>query len=186
MQFSAEILLNNRLFPQNSEVETPPLLRLGNPGFANSKLNFSRNYFAFVFHLSKGPFTPSVSTILRWRVRFPFSLKTMESLQNGIATCFQATPLILMRTKSQASSQSCRSIEADVWCKRALNKGTLLLQRKRMRTRHHFLMGSQRIQFRLRLHVSFFAFFLSAAPLIFLMYFNVMREQHYKNSFNPF
>ena len=32
-----------------------------------------------------------------------FSLKTMELLQNGVATYFQATPLISMRTESQAS-----------------------------------------------------------------------------------
>ena len=50
----------------------------------------------------------------------PFSLKTMESLQNGVATYFQATPLTSMRTKLQASSQSCRGIDADAWCKRAL------------------------------------------------------------------
>ena len=30
----------------------------------------------------------------------PFSLKTMESLQNGVATYFQVTPLISMRTES--------------------------------------------------------------------------------------
>ena len=50
----------------------------------------------------------------------PFSLKTIESLQNGVATYLQATPLISMRTKSLASSQSCRSFDADAWCKRAL------------------------------------------------------------------
>ena len=49
-----------------------------------------------------------------------FSLKTMELLQNGVTTYFQVIPLISMRTESQASSQSCRSIDADAWCKRAL------------------------------------------------------------------
>ena len=49
-----------------------------------------------------------------------FSLKTMESLQNGFATYFQATPLFSMRTKLQVLSQSCRSVDADAWCKRAL------------------------------------------------------------------
>ena len=49
-----------------------------------------------------------------------FSLKTMESPQNGVATHFQAIPLISMKTESQASSQNCRSIDADAWCKRDL------------------------------------------------------------------
>ena len=44
----------------------------------------------------------------------------MESLQNGVATYFQVTPLISMRTKSPASWQSCHSVDADAWCKRAL------------------------------------------------------------------
>ena len=34
---------------------------------------------------------------------------------------FEAIPLFSMRTESQALSQSCRSIDADAWCKRALN-----------------------------------------------------------------
>ena len=41
-------------------------------------------------------------------------------LQNGFTTHFQASPLISMRTVSQASSQSGRSVDADTWCKRAL------------------------------------------------------------------
>ena len=51
-----------------------------------------------------------------------FSLKSVELLQNGFATHFQATPLISMRTKLQASLQSCRSVDADAdaWCKRTL------------------------------------------------------------------
>ena len=36
------------------------------------------------------------------------------------------------------------------------------------------------------LHITFFSPFLSAAPLIYLTYFNVMCEQHHSNSFNPF
>ena len=39
-----------------------------------------------------------------------FSLKTMESLQIGVATYFQAIPLFSMRTVSLASLQRCRSI----------------------------------------------------------------------------
>ena len=35
-------------------------------------------------------------------------------------------------------------------------------------------------------HVTFFSPFLTAAPLIYLTYFNVMCEQHHSNSFNPF
>ena len=49
-----------------------------------------------------------------------FSLKTIESLENGVATHFQVTPLISMRTESLASSQSCRKVVVGSWCKRAL------------------------------------------------------------------
>ena len=38
------------------------------------------------------------------------SLKTMESLQNGVATHLQATSLFSMRTVSLVSSQSCCSV----------------------------------------------------------------------------
>ena len=41
------------------------------------------------------------------------SLKTMESLQNGVTTHFQATPLLSMRTVSLASLQSSCSVNAD-------------------------------------------------------------------------
>ena len=37
-----------------------------------------------------------------------FSLKTMETLENGL------------QTHSEVSSQSCYSIDAEAWCKRAL------------------------------------------------------------------
>ena len=47
-----------------------------------------------------------------------FSLKTV---QNGVATNFQVTPLFSMRTELLASLQSCRSIDADAWCKWTLN-----------------------------------------------------------------
>ena len=49
-------------------------------------------------------------------------LKTVESLQNGVATYFQATPLFSMRTELLVSSQSCHSADSDAWCKRALKK----------------------------------------------------------------
>ena len=39
-----------------------------------------------------------------------FSLKTIESLQNRVATHFQAALLFSMRTESLATSQSCCSI----------------------------------------------------------------------------
>ena len=42
-----------------------------------------------------------------------FSLKTMESLQNGVATHFQVTPSFTMITESIASSQHCRRVDAD-------------------------------------------------------------------------
>ena len=49
-------------------------------------------------------------------------LKTMALLKNGIATHFQVTPLLSMRTVSLVSSQSCRkdvTALTDAWCKRA-------------------------------------------------------------------
>ena len=46
-----------------------------------------------------------------------FSLKSMETLENGLQPHSGVTPLFSMRTESQASSQSCRSIHADAWCK---------------------------------------------------------------------
>ena len=44
-------------------------------------------------------------------------MKTMESLQNGVATHFEVTPLFSVRTVFLASSQCCRSTDADAWCK---------------------------------------------------------------------
>ena len=51
-----------------------------------------------------------------------FSLKTMESLQIGVATNFQETALFSMKTVLLVSSQSCRNIDSDAWCKRVLTK----------------------------------------------------------------
>ena len=48
-----------------------------------------------------------------------FSLKTMESLQNGVAIHFQVTLLFWMRRESLASLQSC--LDVDAWCKWTLN-----------------------------------------------------------------
>ena len=47
-----------------------------------------------------------------------FSLKTIESLQNEVAIRFWVTPVFSMRTVSLASSHSCCSGDADVWCKK--------------------------------------------------------------------
>ena len=52
-----------------------------------------------------------------------FSLKLVESLENRLQPHSGATPLFSMRTESQASSQRCRSIDAEAWCKRALTEG---------------------------------------------------------------
>ena len=49
-----------------------------------------------------------------------FSLKTMELLQNEVATHFQVTSMFSIRTESLASLQSCCSVDDDAWCKVAL------------------------------------------------------------------
>ena len=48
-------------------------------------------------------------------------------LGNGLKPHSGVTPLVAMRTESPVSSQSCRSVDADVWCKRALHFLTLCL-----------------------------------------------------------
>ena len=50
-----------------------------------------------------------------------FSLKTMESLENGLQPHSGATVLFSMITVSLASSQRFHSIDSDAWCKGALN-----------------------------------------------------------------
>ena len=49
-----------------------------------------------------------------------FSLKTLESLQNGVAAHFQVTSLFSMRILSMTSLQSSHSIDPDTCCKRTL------------------------------------------------------------------
>ena len=49
-----------------------------------------------------------------------FSLKSVELLKNGLQPHSGVTPLFSMRTELQASSQSCRSDDADASCKRGL------------------------------------------------------------------
>ena len=51
-----------------------------------------------------------------------FSLERMESLENRLKPHSGATPLFSMRTELQASSQRCRSVDADACCKQALNQ----------------------------------------------------------------
>ena len=70
--------------------------------------------------LCKGTFTPSVSVNAAMMLAILLSFKTVESLHNGVATHFQVTPLFSMRTELLALSQSCSSVDANVWCKRAL------------------------------------------------------------------
>ena len=41
-------------------------------------------------------------------------IETMELLENGVATYFQAIPLLSMRRELLASLQSCYSIDVDV------------------------------------------------------------------------
>ena len=65
-------------------------------------------------------FMPSISINAAMTLAILFSLKTMESLENGLQPQSGATPLFLMRTESLASLQNCRSIDADTWCKRTL------------------------------------------------------------------
>ena len=49
-----------------------------------------------------------------------FSLKSMESLANWLQPDSGAAQLFSMRSVSLVPSQSCRSIDADAWCKSAL------------------------------------------------------------------
>ena len=49
-----------------------------------------------------------------------FSLKTMESLENGLQPNSGVTLLFSTRRVLLVASQSCRSVDPDSWCKRAL------------------------------------------------------------------
>ena len=46
-----------------------------------------------------------------------FLLKIMECLKNGFQPQSEATPLLLMKAVTLASSQNCCSIDADICCK---------------------------------------------------------------------
>ena len=50
---------------------------------------------------TKGPFIPSVSVNTAMTPAILFSLKTMESLENGLKTQSGVTPLLSMRTEWQ-------------------------------------------------------------------------------------
>ena len=51
-------------------------------------------------------------------------LKTMDLLENGLQPHSGVTPSFSMRTLLLATTRSCRSIDPDVQCKRALMKHT--------------------------------------------------------------
>ena len=47
-------------------------------------------------------------------------------------THFQTTPLFSMTTESLTSSQSCHSIDADAWCKQAVNIYKIIILKTRI------------------------------------------------------
>ena len=67
--------------------------------------------------ITYGLFTQSISVNVAIKLAILFSLKTMESLKNGLQPYSGATQLFSIRIISLASSQSCRSIDADASCK---------------------------------------------------------------------
>ena len=75
-------------------------------------------------HLFKGPFTTKRQSQRcdnsAMTLAILFSLKTMELLENRLRPYSGVTPLFSIRTESLVSSQSCRRIDADAWCKRGL------------------------------------------------------------------
>ena len=50
-----------------------------------------------------------------------FSLKTMESLENEFQPHSGVIPSFSIRTELVASSQSCRCVDDDTWCKQAVS-----------------------------------------------------------------
>ena len=71
----------------------------------------------------QGPFAPG--TRVNTATAILFSLKTMELLENRLKSHSNATPLFSMTVVSLASSQDCRSVDSDAWCKQAI---TMLYQ----------------------------------------------------------
>ena len=106
--------------------------------------------------LWKGPYTPSASINTTATPAIQFSLKTMELLKNGLQPHSGATPLFSIRAVSQASSQSCCSVDADSWCRHAprvhlleresycsnVSNGTLTTTKKWVRVRKAQNMAS--------------------------------------------
>ena len=72
------------------------------------------------------------------------------------------------------------NLAKDCWCRDVIN---ITFVRIRSPVKTEFILG---LILRPCLHITFFSPFLSAAPLIYLTYFNVMCEQHHRNSFNHF
>ena len=68
--------------------------------------------------LSYGLFTLSVNVNVNAARTLDELFNTPDkSFQITVATHFGVTQSFSMRTESLASSQSCRSVDADVWCK---------------------------------------------------------------------
>ena len=84
-------------------------------------LEVSMNKIALWINVCADDWTAEMSTIANnVMLRILFSLKTMESLQIGVTTQLWVALLFSMRAVSLASLQTCRSVYADTWCKRAL------------------------------------------------------------------
>ena len=77
--------------------------------------------------LTKGPFTPGVSVNVAKMPVIQLSTKTIESLQNGLQPYSGVNPLFSMRAVSLLSSQRCRSVDADAWCKRTFKRRSIYL-----------------------------------------------------------
>ena len=86
-------------------------------------MNLSGSDVAFTFTPTQGPVytkrQSQCSDNVAIMLMILLLLKTMESLQIGFVTHFWTTSLFSVRTVWLASSQSCRSLYADAWCKRA-------------------------------------------------------------------
>ena len=77
--------------------------------FVDAKMNKVKTAMSKPLHdinfKTKGPFTPSVSINATTMPAILLSLKTMESLQNRIATHFSVIPLFSMRAVSLTSQR---------------------------------------------------------------------------------
>ena len=59
---------------------------------------------------------------LRNEARDTVLIENNEVAQKWVATHSGVTPLFSVRTESLASLQSFRNVDADAWCKQALNR----------------------------------------------------------------